>query len=100
MSDFNVQIKASVDSVYPLVLEARPLKTRLITTLGFGLLISVVSLSKSLAAKPVIYATWLSLVLYTAWLVAASYSHATGMPMPSPMWLQRGVLWNDSSKYA
>lgn len=75
-----------------------PVKTGLITTLIFGLLICVVSLPKSLAAKPVIYITWLSTVMYTAWLVAVLYNHATGTPMPSPMWLQRGVLWNDYSK--
>jgi hypothetical protein len=99
VSDFGVQIKASVDSVYPLVLETHPVETRLITALVFGLFISAVSLSKSLAAKPVIYTTWLSTVLYTAWLVAALYNHATVTPMPSPTWLERGVLWNDYSKY-
>lgn len=88
-----------MDSVYPLVLEARSVKTQLITTLVFSLLASVVSLPKSLAAKPVICATWLSIVLYAAWLVAALYNHATGTTTPSPIWLQRGVLWNDYSKY-
>jgi len=96
----SMYLRASVNSVYPLVLETHPVKTRLITALAFGLFISVVSLSKSLAAKPVICTTWLSIVLYTAWLVAALYNHATDTPMPSPTWLQRGVLWNDYTSIA
>ncbi|OAX42145.1 hypothetical protein K503DRAFT_863313 [Rhizopogon vinicolor AM-OR11-026] len=96
----SMYLRASVDSVYPLVLGVLPLKTGLITTVVFGLLTFVVSLPKSLAAKTVICTTWLSIVSYTAWLVAALYNNATGTPMPSPTWLQRGSLWNDYTSIA
>jgi len=99
MSDFGIQIKACVDSVYPLLRDALPVKTQLFTTLVLSLLMFVVSLPNSLASKSVICTTWLSIFLYTAWLVAALYNHTTGT-VPSPTLLQRCVLWNDTSKYA
>ncbi|KAG1745876.1 uncharacterized protein EDB91DRAFT_1119205 [Suillus paluster] len=91
---------ASVNAVYPLLLAALPVQTRLITTLVSSLLISVVSLPKSLADKQVICTTWLSIILYTASLVAVLYNHTTGTAMPSPTLLQRGVLWNDTTSIA
>lgn len=96
----SMYIRASVDTVYPLLLEAIPAQTRLITALVLGLLISVVSLPKSLAAKQVICTTWLSIILYTAWLVAALYNHMTGNAMPSPTLVQHGVLWNGTTSIA
>ncbi|KAG2057878.1 hypothetical protein BDR06DRAFT_908126 [Suillus hirtellus] len=96
----SMYLRASVDSVYPLLLEALPVQTRLIATLALGLLIFVVSFPKSLAAKQVICTTWLSVFLYTAWLVAALYSHMTGTTMPSPILAQHGVLWNGTTSIA
>jgi hypothetical protein len=88
-----------VDSIYPLLLEVLPVQTRLIATLALGLLISVVSFPKSLAAKQVICTTWLSIILYTVWSAAALYNHMAGTAMPSPVLVQHGVLWNSTSKY-
>ncbi|KAG1822902.1 uncharacterized protein BJ212DRAFT_1331272 [Suillus subaureus] len=96
----SMYLRASVDSVYPLLLKALPVQTRLTTTLVLGLLISVASFPKSLAAKQVICITWLSIILYTAWLAAALYNHMTGTVMPSPILAQHGVLWNCTTSIA
>jgi phosphatidylglycerophosphate synthase len=96
----SMYLRASVDSIYPLLLEVLPVQTRLITTLALGLFIYVVSFPKSLAAKQVICTTWLSIILYTAWLAAALYNHMTGTVMPSPMLVQHGVLWNGTTSIA
>lgn len=96
----SMYLRASVDSIYPLLLEALPVQTRLIATLVLGLLVFAVSLPKSLAAKQVICTTWLSMILYTAWLVAALYNHTTGTVMPSPTLVQHGVLWNGTTSIA
>ncbi|KAG1774885.1 hypothetical protein EV702DRAFT_1121666 [Suillus placidus] len=96
----SMYLRASVDSVYPLLLEALPVQTRLIATLALGLLIFVVSFPKSLAAKQVIYTTWLSIILYTAWLAAVLYNHMTGTATPSPILVQHGVLWNSTTSIA
>ncbi|KAG2155916.1 uncharacterized protein EDB93DRAFT_1262730 [Suillus bovinus] len=93
----SMYLRASVDSIYPLLLEALPVQTWLITTLALGLLIFVVSFPKSLAAKQVICTTWLSILLYTAWLAAALYNRMTGTVIPSPILVQHGVLWNSTT---
>ncbi|KAG0704252.1 hypothetical protein DFH29DRAFT_912547 [Suillus ampliporus] len=93
-------LRASVDAVFPLLLAVLPVQTRLITTLALSLLVSVVSIPKSLAAKQVICTTWLSILLYVAWLVAVLYTRTTGTVMPSPTLLQRGALWNDITSIA
>lgn len=96
----SMYLRASVDSIYPLLLEVLPVQTRLIATLALGLLISVVSFPKSLAAKQVICTTWLSIILYTVWSAAALYNHMAGTAMPSPMLVQHGVLWNGTTSIA
>ncbi|KAG2127885.1 hypothetical protein BD769DRAFT_1628282 [Suillus cothurnatus] len=78
----SMYLRASVDSIYPLLFEALPVHTRLISTLALGLL-SICS------AKQVICTTWLSIILYTAWL-------ATTLPIL----VQHGVLWNDTTSIA
>ncbi|KAG2037770.1 hypothetical protein BDR03DRAFT_896278 [Suillus americanus] len=96
----SMYLRASVDSVCPLLLEALPVQTRLISTLALGLLIFVVSFPKSLASKQVICTTWLSIILYTMWLAVALYNHMTSTIMPSPILVQHGVLWNGTTSIA
>lgn len=96
----SMYLRASVDSIYPLLLEALPVQTRPIVTLALGLFIFVVSFPKSLAAKQVICTTWLSIILYITWLAAALYNRMTGTVMPNPVMVQHGVLWNGTTSIA
>ncbi|KAH7927767.1 hypothetical protein BV22DRAFT_1117998 [Leucogyrophana mollusca] len=90
-------LRESVDAILPLVPDTMPLRSRALLSVLSGALFSTVSLAKTLAAKPVIFATWLSVVSYTLWLISAAYAHATGSLGLRPSWLQRGLLWNGIS---
>ncbi|KAI6137857.1 hypothetical protein EDD17DRAFT_1714402 [Pisolithus thermaeus] len=54
----------------------------------------VLSVSDTVAAKPVIYASTLSAVSYAAWLIVVSHAHATGTVQSIMSRPQQGILWN------
>ncbi|KIM63390.1 hypothetical protein SCLCIDRAFT_1214283 [Scleroderma citrinum Foug A] len=90
-------MRDSVYSLLPLVPEAIQYHPRLYISALLGFVVLALSLSNTLAAKPVIYSSGLSLVSYVAWLIAVSHAYATGMLQPSADLPQRGILWNEYS---
>ncbi|EGN98475.1 hypothetical protein SERLA73DRAFT_109984 [Serpula lacrymans var. lacrymans S7.3] len=93
-------LRESMDAVLPLLPEWSSLGSQVAITVASGLIVFTVSLSKSLAAKPVIFSTWLSVISYMFWLVSVAYAHAKGTLRPNPSWLQRGTLWNCITNFA
>ncbi|KAH7914296.1 hypothetical protein BJ138DRAFT_1144260 [Hygrophoropsis aurantiaca] len=90
-------LRESVDAISPLVslTLSESLGSRVpLSIILSGIILSIASLANNLAAKPVVYATWLSVVSYILWLVSAAYAHATGTLGLHPSWVQRGLLWN------
>lgn len=100
LSVIHIGLICEQDSVYsllPLVPEAIQYHPRLYISALLGFVVLALSLSNTLAAKPVIYSSGLSLVSYVAWLIAVSHAYATGMLQPSADLPQRGILWNEYS---
>ncbi|KAI6039347.1 hypothetical protein EDC04DRAFT_2686364, partial [Pisolithus marmoratus] len=84
----------SVNSVLQLVPEDMQSFSLPYISAFLGCLVLVLSISNTVAAKPVIYASTLSTTSYVAWLIAVSHAHATGTLEPITSWSQRGTLWN------
>ncbi|TFK40871.1 hypothetical protein BDQ12DRAFT_680199 [Crucibulum laeve] len=62
-------------------------------TLVLSFLVLLFSSSKSLASKRVVYATWLSLITYLAWLGCLSFAHSRGALEVHSGWLSLGTFW-------
>ncbi|KAF9221597.1 hypothetical protein BS17DRAFT_256051 [Gyrodon lividus] len=90
-------LRDSVDCILPFIPQAIPFDSRSSTSALLCLLVLVLSLSKSIAAKTILCTTGLSVASYVAWVAAVSHVYATNKLPPSPNWLQRGVLWNEIS---
>lgn len=84
----------SVNSVLQLVPEDMQSFAHPYVSAFLGFFVLVLSISDTVAAKPVIYASALSAVSYIAWLIVISHAHATGTIQPFTSWQQRGILWN------
>ncbi|KAF9480718.1 hypothetical protein BDN70DRAFT_893963 [Pholiota conissans] len=70
-----------------------PGMTYILTMLVLGTVIAYLSYARSLASRRVVYATWLSVVAYTAWLGCTIYAHAHGLQESQTGWLGAGSAW-------
>ena len=84
----------SVDALLPLV-PAHAL-ARVLLTAGLALALLPLYAARSLAAKRIIYATWVSFLAYLTWLGVVSYAHLKGTS-PGLHWQRPGVLWQGIS---
>ncbi|KAL4069894.1 hypothetical protein V8B97DRAFT_558269 [Scleroderma yunnanense] len=91
-----IYLRDSVHSLLPLVLEGIPSHSDICISALLGSVVLALSLSNTLAAKPVLYASGLSMVSYVAWLTALLHAYAIGILQPSDS-PQRGILWNQYS---
>lgn len=70
-----------------------PTLTYVLTVLILGIVIAYLSYARSLASRRVVYATWLSIATYTAWLGCTIYAHAHGLQEVQTGWLGAGSAW-------
>lgn len=83
----------------PLPLPSWPLQTRPTITFLLALLILPFSLPNTLAAKRVLFATWLGILSFVVWLGCVVYAHSQGRLDGNPIWLGRGGLWESGCTY-
>lgn len=76
----------------------RPALVYALSTLLVGLVVGYLAYARSLNCKRVIYATWLSLGTYLAWLGCVIYAHTQGILVADSGWLGSGFLWPGLSK--
>ena len=90
-------IKESLHIILSILPEALFFPSR--SVVGFAVALFVVPLSAvySLAAKPIIFITWASIVTYVLWLACASYANSQGTLVANPSWLPPGTLWQGTS---
>lgn len=74
------------------------LETRPSLILLLALLIIPLSLPTTLSAKRVILATWLSVLLFVAFVICAWVRHAQGVLELSPMWVRKSGIWEGICK--
>jgi len=84
----------SVDGLLPLV-PAHAL-ARVLLTAGLAIALLPLYAARSLAAKRIIYATWVSFLAYLTWLGVVSYTRLKGTSS-GLHWQRPGVLWQEIS---
>ncbi|EMD40155.1 hypothetical protein CERSUDRAFT_112364 [Gelatoporia subvermispora B] len=89
-----VYLRASTDVLLPLLPAKLLLPTNFMVTFALALIMAVFFFSPSLATGRVIYATWLSIVAFIAWLSTMAYAHAKGMLTFQASSTSLGTLWD------
>lgn len=88
-----VYLRESVQVLLPLLDNTVSITTRLGLTAIFAIIILPLSFAQSLASKPIVYTTWLSLVTYVAWLACITYAYLNKIPLVNSGWLRAGTFW-------
>ncbi|KAF6747852.1 hypothetical protein DFP72DRAFT_1074939 [Ephemerocybe angulata] len=65
----------------------QPILLRLLVILICGTTVFFLSLGPSLGSKRVVFASWLSILIYVAWLICASFAHAKGSLFVESGWI-------------
>ncbi|PCH39918.1 hypothetical protein WOLCODRAFT_23714 [Wolfiporia cocos MD-104 SS10] len=86
-------LRASVDILLPLLPQRILLPSHITTTLVLGVIVLPLYLAPTLAADRVIYATWISVASYFAWLICTAYAHAHGLLVPSATANSLSAFW-------
>ncbi|KAF8957024.1 hypothetical protein BDZ97DRAFT_1924972 [Flammula alnicola] len=78
----------------------QPILAYLASTSLIGLVVAYPSYARSLSSKRIVYATWLSIATYTAWLGCTIYAHTHGLLEVQTGWLGAGSIWQGLSTTA
>ncbi|KAH9997923.1 hypothetical protein BJV77DRAFT_982259 [Russula vinacea] len=89
----SVSLRVSVDALLPLIPVHSPPVARGLVTVTIALVLLPLYAAPSLAAKRIIYATWVSFLAYLTWLGVVSYAHVKGTLSTDLHWQRPGVLW-------
>lgn len=88
-----VYLRESVLVLHPLLPNSPSTTLSLGLTMIFALAVLPLSFAQSLASKRVVYATWLSIVTYIAWLGCIIYAYIHQIPLANSGWLRTGTFW-------
>ncbi|KAF8073907.1 hypothetical protein FPV67DRAFT_1576890 [Lyophyllum atratum] len=88
-----VYLRESVHVLLPLFPNNPSIPLDLLLTVIFALAVLPLSFAQSLASKRVVYATWLSVVTYIAWLGCIIYAYVHQIPLANSGWLRTGTFW-------
>ncbi|CAL1712441.1 unnamed protein product [Somion occarium] len=91
---------ASVDVLLPLLPEKLIVPSRYPLTVVVALVISPLCFARSIATASVLYATWLSIATFVAWMACTAYAHAKGILTTNPAGDSLGPLWQGISVIA
>ncbi|CAL1712443.1 unnamed protein product [Somion occarium] len=95
-----VYLRSSVDVLLPLLPEKLIVPSRYPLTVVVALVISPLCFARSIATASVLYATWLSIATFVAWMACTAYAHAKGILTTNPAGDSLGPLWQGISVIA